>query len=84
MMQQDEAQSGGGGGSESFDSQELFERVDGDEELLREVLEIFLEDAPEVFSRLARGVEDKSPEDVAKAAHTLKGASANISASPVI
>lgn len=63
-----------------FAVNDLMERVDGDEELIREVLEIFLEDTPRTLEALKTGISDQSPEAVAKAAHTLKGASANIAA----
>ncbi len=56
------------------------ERVDGDEELIREVLGIFLEDIPGILEELKRGVKEGLPEVVARAAHALKGASANIAA----
>ncbi|MFO7837981.1 MAG: Hpt domain-containing protein [Desulfosalsimonadaceae bacterium] len=63
-----------------FSRQELLERVDGDEELLREVLLIYMEDTPSVLESLKQGIDANSPEAVAKAAHTLKGSSANIAA----
>ena len=63
-----------------FASSELLERVDGDEELMREVLSIFLEDSPNILEKLKLGIEGALPDAVAKAAHTLKGASANIAA----
>ena len=63
-----------------FDYDELFERVDGDEELIREVLAIFLEDAPRLLGEIKTGLEKASPEIVANTAHTLKGAAANIAA----
>ncbi|MDZ7833106.1 MAG: Hpt domain-containing protein [Desulfobacterales bacterium] len=66
--------------SAQFAVNELMERVDGDDELIREVLEIFLEDTPRTLEALKTGISDQSPEAVAKAAHTLKGASANIAA----
>ena len=66
--------------TERFALNELMERVDEDEELIREVLEIFLEDTPSTLEALKAGISDQSTEAVAKAAHTLKGASANIAA----
>ncbi|MFP4225303.1 MAG: Hpt domain-containing protein [Desulfobacterales bacterium] len=69
-----------GADSGRFAIDELTERVDGDNELIREVLEIFLEDTPSTLEALKTGISDQSPEAVARAAHTLKGASANIAA----
>ncbi len=59
---------------------ELRDRVDGDEELMREVLAIYLEDTPTLLDTLRQALETKQTEAVAKAAHTLKGSSANIAA----
>ena len=59
---------------------ELRDRVDGDEELMREVLAIYLEDTPTLLDALRQALETKQAEAVSKAAHTLKGSSANIAA----
>jgi HPt (histidine-containing phosphotransfer) domain-containing protein len=77
MMQQD---GGRHQTAERFAVKELLERVDGDEELLREVIAIYLEDTPTVLEALKEGLGQNLPDAVAKAAHTLKGASANIAA----
>ncbi len=65
---------------ERFDPQELLERVDGDEDLLREVAAIFLEDTPGILDAMKKGIEAGMPDAVARAAHTLKGSSANLAA----
>ncbi len=66
--------------NERFAPQELLERVDGDEALLREVVAIFLEDTPGILDALKKGIDTDMPDAVAKAAHTLKGSSANLAA----
>lgn len=66
--------------TDRFALHELLERVDGDEELIREVLGIFLDDTPKILEDLKTAINGALPEAVAKAAHTLKGASANIAA----
>lgn len=66
---------------ERFDPQELLERVDGDEALLREVVAIFLEDTLDILDAMKKGIDTGMPDAVAKAAHTLKGSSANLAAS---
>ena len=76
-MQQDDTY---GTDSARFASNELLERVDGDEELMREVLGIYLEDTPNTLEKLKLALDGALSEDAAKAAHTLKGASANIAA----
>ena len=63
-----------------FDYEDFLERIDGDTALLKEVLEIFLEDTPELFADLDAGIKNRDGEAVERAAHTLKGAAANISA----
>ncbi len=63
-----------------FDYDDFLERMDGDAELLKEVIGIFLEDAPNLLSALGSAVRTGDAEAMEKAAHTLKGAAANISA----
>ena len=45
----------------------------GDEELLREMCQIFLEESPKLLKRLREGLETGDPEEVMVAAHTLAG-----------
>jgi HPt (histidine-containing phosphotransfer) domain-containing protein len=63
-----------------FDYDDFLERMDGDMDLLKEVVEIFLEDAPNLVSALRLAVRNGNAEAMERAAHTLKGAAANISA----
>jgi HPt (histidine-containing phosphotransfer) domain-containing protein len=49
------------------------ERLDGDEALFREVMEIFLEQAPKHLAALLVAVEQRQAETVEATAHTLKG-----------
>lgn len=63
-----------------FDYEDFLERIDGDTDLLKEVLVIFLEDTPDLFSELDSGIKNRDVKAVERAAHTLKGAAANISA----
>jgi two-component system sensor histidine kinase/response regulator len=63
-----------------FDYEDFLERIDGDTALLKEVLAIFLEDTPSLFSDLNTGIKNRDSEAIERAAHTLKGAAANISA----
>lgn len=77
MMQ---AEGDGGGNRERFALNELRDRVDGDDELMREVLAVYLEDTPMVLDSLRQALEAGATESAAKAAHTLKGSSANVAA----
>jgi HPt (histidine-containing phosphotransfer) domain-containing protein len=45
----------------------------GDHELLHEIVQFFQEDAPEYLSRLHSAVEERSPDGVLHAAHSLHG-----------
>lgn len=63
-----------------FDADDFLHRLDSDVDLLNEVLEIFLEDTPELIAALISGMKDKNVPAVERAVHTLKGAAANISA----
>ncbi len=55
-------------------------RVGGDEELLREIAEIFLEQCPEALSEVRAAVEAKDPTTLQEAAHSLKGSVGNFGA----
>jgi HPt (histidine-containing phosphotransfer) domain-containing protein len=63
-----------------FDYDDFMERMDGDVDLLKEVIEIFLEDAPILMGALRLAIRDGKKDAMERAAHTLKGAVANISA----
>jgi two-component system, sensor histidine kinase and response regulator len=52
---------------------ETLERLGGDEKLLHEVLEIFLDDVPKHMASLRRAIAEGNAADVEGAAHTLKG-----------
>src|SRR5690349_8766464 len=56
-----------------WDKSESLARLGGDEELLRELCEIFLEECPKLVQALRRGVAADDPEAVMRAAHSLKG-----------
>ncbi len=55
-------------------------RVGGDEELLREISEIFLEQCPEALSEVRDAVASTNPEALQHAAHSLKGSISNFGA----
>jgi HPt (histidine-containing phosphotransfer) domain-containing protein len=63
-----------------FDYDDFLDRIDGDVDLLKEVVQIFLEDTPRLLTNLYSGIKSGDNEAVERAAHTLKGATANISA----
>lgn len=63
-----------------WDWESLMDRLMGDPELLRDVVEAFLEDMPNQFVLLRRHVDTEDPASAALYAHSIKGASANVSA----
>lgn len=63
-----------------FDRPAALERLEGDEELLREIIGIYLEDAPRLFLALKQARTDCDQKTSERQAHSLKGASANVGA----
>lgn len=56
---------------------------DGDPELLIDLIQMFLDDAPVKLQAILRGVESGDWEQVERAAHSLKGSSGNLGATQV-
>jgi PAS domain S-box-containing protein len=67
-------------GTPVFNRDAVMTRVDGDEELLQEIVELFLEDAPRQIERLKAALEAGEAALAQRQAHTLKGAAANVGA----
>jgi HPt (histidine-containing phosphotransfer) domain-containing protein len=65
---------------ESFNFAELFERVDNDRELLKELLKIFQKDFPRHRQELLAAVAAGDMKRVATTGHTLRGIFANLAA----
>jgi HPt (histidine-containing phosphotransfer) domain-containing protein len=63
-----------------FDRAALLGRVDGDDALLGEVVEVFLDDAPKALHAVEGALSRTDLPALRAAAHALKGAAANISA----
>jgi len=63
-----------------LDVNEFMERVQDDKELLLELLDIFLADYMEKRKTLQEAVDGQDFEQIKGVAHSLKGASGNISA----
>jgi two-component system sensor histidine kinase/response regulator len=60
------------------------ERVDGDEELLREVARLFLDDYPRAVAEIREAISSGDARRLEREAHGLKGAAANFGAEPVV
>ncbi len=55
-------------------------RVSGDRELMSEVIRLFLDDCPARLAAIEKAVKSRDPEALRTAAHALKGAAGNLSA----
>jgi HPt (histidine-containing phosphotransfer) domain-containing protein len=63
---------------------ELLALMDGDQALLQEIIDVFLEDAPQRIERVRRALGARDAEDLYNAAHALKGSAGNFSAPNVV
>jgi HPt (histidine-containing phosphotransfer) domain-containing protein len=59
--------------SAGFDPEALWERVDGDMELLRDLLTIFKEESPAMLKSLEEAIQSGSPVELERAGHKIKG-----------
>ena len=64
----------------SFDRADLFARMMDNEELVKVVMDAFMADAPALIQDIEQAGADNDAEALTMAAHSLKGAAANISA----
>jgi two-component system, sensor histidine kinase and response regulator len=61
--------------------QQFMNRLGGDEQLFMDVVQLFLQDCPRRLADIKDAVDRRDAERIRLAAHALKGASANLSAS---
>ena len=66
------------------DVRELLALMDGDRELLLELIDVFLEDAPQRIQAVRRALEAHDAEALYKGAHALKGSAGNFGAPDVV
>lgn len=66
--------------SERFDPESLWNRVDGDLDLLRELVELFVEEGPRMLAEIEMAIEAGSASDLEKASHKIKGSVLQFSA----
>ena len=63
--------------SEQVDKCALLDRLDGDSQLLGELIEIYLSESPSLLAAAQRALQEKNGHDLARVAHTIKGAAGN-------
>jgi HPt (histidine-containing phosphotransfer) domain-containing protein len=66
-----------------FDKDEVMERVDGDIELLMDMVELFIADYLKLMSNIKNAITQKDSKELGRSAHTLKGSVSNFSANSV-
>ena len=64
----------------AIDSEELEQRLGGDDQLLAEVIRMFLEDCPARLAAIRQALDVHSLEGIRTTAHALKGAAGNLAA----
>jgi len=64
----------------SIDKDKVLERVEGDKELLREIVNLFLEDYSKLMSEIREAIAGADSQALERAAHGLKGSVGNFSA----
>ena len=70
--------------SEHFDPESLWRRVDHDRDLLRELVAVFVVEAPQLLARIEEGIRAGLASDVKKASHKLKGSLLQFSAQTAV
>jgi HPt (histidine-containing phosphotransfer) domain-containing protein len=60
------------------------EQIGGSEDLLRELMELFLEESGKLMPALRQAVEQRNMADVRRLAHTVKGAATHFTAHSVV
>jgi len=66
-----------------MDLSHLRELVGGDEEVMGEILDLFMEDAPRQIAALGEAITQGNWEEARRLAHTLKGSASNVGAEPL-
>ena len=67
-----------------FDFNAALERVGGDQELLKEIADLFLEDAPGLLDLVREAIDKNDGSALQRAAHSLKGSVANFGAEETV
>ena len=66
-----------------FDRAALLDQVEGDEELLAEMMQLYVEDAPRTLEAARNALRQKNMQALERAAHSLKGSASSLTANTV-
>jgi HPt (histidine-containing phosphotransfer) domain-containing protein len=69
---------------ETLNVKDALQRLGNDEELLRDIIQIYLEDSPAMLERIHAAVAAADANELQRAAHILKGLAATLSAAEVV
>ena len=64
----------------ALDTETLWDRVDGDVELLKEIIDIYFAEAPGLLTQMCQAVEQGACDDLSRVAHRFKGMVGNLAA----
>jgi two-component system sensor histidine kinase/response regulator len=62
---------------ENLDRASILERLEGSSELLTELVQLFLEEAPQLIEAMRNALQQGDMQTLARSAHSLKGAAGN-------
>jgi HPt (histidine-containing phosphotransfer) domain-containing protein len=65
---------------ENLDRGSILERLDGSQELLTELVQLFLVEAPQLIEAMRKAVQQSDMQGLGRSAHSMKGAAGNFSA----
>lgn len=65
---------------QTFDYAKALTVTDGDEGLLKELINLFHEQSSRLLSEMSRAIDGSQADQLQRAAHTLKGAAGNVGA----
>ena len=80
----DRARAGAPPAAGALDRARMLEYLGGDEELMLEVVRLFLEDCPRRLAAIASAIEDRAADRLRAAAHALKGSAGNLGAAGLV
>ena len=65
---------------ENLDRASILERLEGNQELLTELIQLFLGEAPQLIEAMRIALQQGDMQELGRSAHSMKGAASNFSA----